>query len=319
MACSEIFGGMYHGMYSENQKWMEGLDIDYQCGISPERARNAFKIALAANADDEIFQKYKDQLHDKTWRITSVEDTGFEVTEIVFPNSSAQGLYAQDQYADLKIVGKLKAKTWFSPNQESEDLTEEGEAALAASTPEIKHYEFWIEEELLQKCFVGMKFDATVTQLSFGISYFDAIIGVHCSFYQVLPNEMMAGWREPEKEWLPMKKKNMLAQSTDGDAEEDFEGAGPNMGNDVQTREAVDKTQIDNGDKGHQIEDKTSDKATQEGFTVAKQDVKSVMDGFGEPEESYGVEVRKTGCGFVDVPENPEKVFEQTFEVTKHN
>ena len=222
MACSEIFGGMYQGMYSEDQTWMEGLDIDYECGISPKHARKVFKIAMAATADAETFQRYKAQLEDKTLHTTSVEDTGFEITEITYPDKLAQNLYAQDEYTDLKIVGKLKARTWLSPNKQAEDLTEEEEAVSATSSPEMKYYEFWIEEALLQKCFVGMKFEATVTQLSCGLSYFDAITGVRCSFYTVLPNTMMSGWREIEKEWLPMKR-NRHYEAADGDAEEDFD------------------------------------------------------------------------------------------------
>jgi len=286
MACSEIFGGMYHGMYSENQAWMAGLDIDYQCGISPERARTVFKVALAANANDEIFQKYQKQLHDKTYHVTGVENTGFEVTEIAFPTNLTRGLYAQGQYADLKIVGKLKAKTWCSPNNEAEDLTEEEEEALTVLTPEIRYYEFWIEEELLQKCFVGMKFNATVTQLSFGVSYFDAITGVHCSFYQVLPNGMMSRWREPEKEWLPMKKKNMLAQPTKEDLEEVLNDEEANMGNDAETREKDDKKHCEDGNNRQKTGATTGDKVAGEGLNVETEAVRNIVEGFiQKPEE----------------------------------
>lgn len=304
-------------MYSENQEWMEGLDIDYQCGISPARARDVFKIALAANANDELFQEYSKQLQDKTWRIASVENTGFEVTEIVSPTNTAQTLYAQGQYADLKIVGKVKAKTWVGPSREDEDLTEEEEAAMAQMTPEIREYEFWIEEELSQKLFVGIKFDATVTQLSFGVSYFDAITGVHCSFYQLLPNEMMAGWREPEKEWLPMKQKNMLAQPTGGEFDEGFEDEEAQIvDNRVAPKADAEKKFPDGEDKGPKTEESAGDSFTETGPNVESEDIKKAMDKFEEkPREDHDVEVRKIGGTFIDVPGNPSKVFEQTFDV----
>ena len=47
-----------------------------------------------------------------------------------------------------------------------------------------------------------MKLQVTVKELSFGIYFFDAITGVHCSFFTILPNELMLGWKEIEKEWL---------------------------------------------------------------------------------------------------------------------
>ena len=52
-----------------------------------------------------------------------------------------------------------------------------------------------------------MKIDATVKELSIGISYFDAIQGVYCSFFDISANQRMADWREPEGEgnWLPMR------------------------------------------------------------------------------------------------------------------
>ena len=224
MACSVIFGGMYQGMYSDNEQWMEGLDLDMNTGISPDKARRIFKIALAANANDDIFENYRKQLADKTCRVVSTEETGLEVTELIFPNHEALSLYSQYQCDGLKIIGRMRAKTWFCPDREDEDLTEEEEAALAATPPVIKDHEFWVEEELLKKCFVGMKFETTVSQLNFGVSFFDAITGVHCSFYQVLPNNLMEGWRQPEKEWLPMRAKGAGGPNLDHDFDEDIEG-----------------------------------------------------------------------------------------------
>ena len=206
-ACSEIFGGMYRGLYTENRKWMDDEDIEFSMGISPEVARKTFKIALAANATEEVFESYKSQPHDRTNCVANREDVRIEITEIVFANKEVLTLYAQPQCAGLKPLGKMKAKTWHIPGETYEDLTEEEEAALAATPPETKEYEFWVEDQLLQKCFEGMKLHVTASHLSFGISYFDAVFGVYCSFHRVLPNALIMNWREPEKEWLPMRKK----------------------------------------------------------------------------------------------------------------
>lgn len=242
-ACSEIFGGMYHGMYSADMDWMAGMELDHQCGISPEQARSVFKYALAANADEAVFETYKNQLKEKNCSITSTEDTGLDVVEISFADAETLSLYARPECAGLAPVGKLKAKTWINPTTLDEDLTEEEEAALASAVPEIKYYEFWVEDKVLQKCFVGMKLEATVTQLSFGVFYFDAIYGVHCSFYQVLPNKLMRDWREPEKEWLPPRKKFEQHSSEDLDYQEEAAGSReskPTNNNAVEEQEKVD-------------------------------------------------------------------------------
>ena len=216
MACSIIFGGMYQGVYESNCEWMDDDEKKANAGMDPEQARRVFKFALAANANDETFQTYKKHLAEKTCRITSSEEVGLEVIDIILPNDEARSLYAQRQCTGLKTIGKLKAKSWFDANAaEDEDLTEEEEAAVASKVPDVKHYEFWIEEDVLKHMSIGMKFGTQVTHLNFGVSYFDAINGVHCSFFNRSPNQMMGGWREPEKEWLPMRPKNSSGNNMD--------------------------------------------------------------------------------------------------------
>ena len=220
MACSEIYGGMYQGMFQGNQEWKEGVEGEQSSGIDPELARRVFKFGVAANANDDMFPRYREQLRSRTWRVIRTEDVGFEITEIVFANESALNLYGQQQCAGIKTLGKIKAKTWISPYAEDEDLTEEEEAQWKANPPPSKKYEFWLEEDILHKCSVGMKFEATIRELSFGLTYFDAIQGVRPSFYQLIPNELMGDWKEIEKDWLPMKK-NKLATNGESKAEDD--------------------------------------------------------------------------------------------------
>ncbi|CAD6563964.1 MAG: hypothetical protein ASARMPRED_002593 [Alectoria sarmentosa] len=269
-SCSEIFGGMYQGMWSDNQEWLQGRDIDYDIGISPQHARKVFKYALAVNADDNTLKTYRQQLEDKATKVVSVhENTGFEVTELIFATQDTLNFYAQLECVDLKPVGKMRAKTWIIPTSADDDLTEAEEAILAAKVPETKYYEFWVEDEILSKCVVGMKLEATVTELSFGVSYFDALFGVHCSFYQLLPNELMAGWRTPEKEWLPMRKKTEAANDRDANFDDipgevgeenmvlnDGNASGEQLPENIENgiNEAGDEPQGTNGNKGRATE-----------------------------------------------------------------
>lgn len=293
------------------------MDLDYDVGISPHHARRVFKYALAANADNDTHEIYRKQLEAKTTKIAKVsENTGLEVTDILLPTQEILNFYAQPDLADLKPVGKLRAKTWIIPTAAGEDLIEEEEAALAAKAPETKHYEFWVEIDVLSHCVVGMKLEATVTELSFGVSYFDALSGVHCSFYQLLPNELMAGWRVPEKEWLPMRKKkegtdNRDAEFDDLPGEVDEENkvldGGTAYGEQLpgntenRTNEAGDESQGANGDTSHATENDSNRSTNGDSTAVQISDA--------------AIEVRETGNRLIEVPCNSEKVVEKTFDI----
>lgn len=315
-SCSEIFGGMYQGMWSANQEWMQGMDLDYDVGISPHHARKVFKYALAAIADDDTHKKYKKQLEEKATKIASVnENTGFEVTEILFPAQEILDFYAQPEVADLKPVGKMRAKTWIIPTAPEEDLTEEEEAALAAKTPEIKHYEFWVESEILSHCVVGMKLEGTVTELSFGISYFDALAGVHCSFYQLLPNELMAGWREPEKEWLPMRKKTGAADNRDAN----FDDIPGEVGDEdmLDDGTAPEEQLPENTENGMQNAGDESQRTNGNTLQVIENDGNLGKNGKSTAVQmsDAAIEVRETEAKLIQVPGNADKVLEKTFDI----
>lgn len=221
-ACAEIFGGTYQGLYVGDQDWAEGVSGGR--GMKPETARNTFRIALTAQGSEETFKKYHSQSKDKSICVTSVFDTNLEVTELIPPSEEILALYKDPAAKDLKPVGKLRAKTWRNPLSYPDDLTEEEEAAEASGeTGTTEHFEFWVEEDLLQHCFVGMKLETKVHRTSFGVDYLDAITGMWCSFLRVLPNELVIGWRDPGPR-LPMREKPG-GRGEGGDFEEG-EGAG---------------------------------------------------------------------------------------------
>lgn len=203
-ACSTIFGGYYANMYIGDQDWAKDLDI-YK-GMSTETATRIFKAGLAAQTTDEVINAFTTKSKENNLAVVSAVATGLEVTDLIKADDAVLEMYAA-QKPSLKPLGRMKAKTWYNPTLPEEDMTEE-EVAAAATLLEIKEYELWVEDEILDMCFVGMKFDATVRELNFGILYFDTIIGVHCSFYSLLPNETIIGWREPGPR-LPPREKNV--------------------------------------------------------------------------------------------------------------
>jgi len=317
-------------MYSTDRAWMGDLETECNAGISPERARNVFKIGLAANASDEMFPKYRKQLNERTYRVINIEDVGLEVTEIVLANEIVLNLYGQQQCTGLKVIGRMKAKSWLRPHASGEDLTEEEEAHLKANPPQPKTYEFWVEEEILRKCAVGLKFEATVRETSFGLTYFDAFLGVHCSFYKLLPNELMSDWKEIEKEWLPMKKKNMLADSTGGEDQEEGLEDGEEKGQSASEIQVEDATDKDIAVTATEAEAEANDFKVNTNIVAAGYD-----DDFEEKvgneanfqhtnekmedtaEKGFGAEVHKVGAELTEVTGNADAVAQETFDVKR--
>lgn len=178
--------------------------------MSPETARKVFKIALVAYASEEIWEKYNAQSEEQSIRVTEEFDASFEVTELIAPSNEVLNIYKAEAATGTKPVGKIRAKTWFNPNDYEKDLTEEEEqaelAARAIKESDPKNdYEFWIDEDLLSCLHVGTKMSTKVHRTSFGVYYFDLVQAIYCSFYTLLPNEQIIGWRDPGPR-LPYRK-----------------------------------------------------------------------------------------------------------------
>ena len=186
-------------------------------GISYQMAQRVFRTGLIARASEESLRLFKKQDDANKIKIMSEIETGLEVTELIPAEEEVLEFYQSPHGKDLKPLGRLRAKTWYYPGAADEDLTDEEEKAGSA-VKDIKEYELWVEDHVLDKCFVGMKFITVIKELSFGVRYFDALLGVYCSFYDVLPNEEFIGWREPEKTWLAPRE-NVEAEEADGENE----------------------------------------------------------------------------------------------------
>ncbi|MCJ1401971.1 hypothetical protein MMC11_005188 [Xylographa trunciseda] len=205
-ACSVIFGGQYQGTYIGDQEWTRSLDIDK--GMSEDQARRIFLAGLAAHGNNEVYEKYTKHVTKKKARIVEDAATGLEIVEMECANPEILSYYnsKENPVKGLLPLGILRVKSWNNPEDPPEDLTEEEELELASKPKETKTYTFWVEDHVMSKLFVGMKFTAHVYKLSFGVWFFDTVLGAYCSFYQVLPNEKMLGWREHK--YLPPREVN---------------------------------------------------------------------------------------------------------------
>lgn len=223
-ACSEIFGGQLKGLYVGDQEWAqaEGFTDMGSKGISPQMAKRAFKAGLVARGEQRMLETFKQHGEAGKVKVVSETLTGLEVTDLLHAEQEVLQLYQTPVGKGLKPLGRLKAKTWDCPGARPEDLTEEEEAAAATAPQETKEYELWIEDHVLDLCFVGMKFITIIKELSFGVLYFDELRGIFPSFHTMLPNDLMIGWRKIEKTWLPRRE---TGAQDDEQEQQDADGA----------------------------------------------------------------------------------------------
>lgn len=207
VAASSLYGGRYQGIRIANAEW-EADDPNFQgflaaCnGFSDAKAERIFKTGIAFAGDDALFvETMKTDVHiiktvNKFYEVVCIERASLQSIEEYATIKDHEG-----NAGNIKALGVIKFKPWNGPGYDEEDVTDdEAEAAKLASKKCDKVIElFWLEDEILQYCFVGMKLEVVVRELNIGIKFFDLVNGVYCSFHTVLPNEKMNGWKEPGK------------------------------------------------------------------------------------------------------------------------
>lgn len=184
--------------------------MELTIGMSDQDAWRTFKIGLAAAGEDQA-QRFADLAKRSDNKVIKSRAVGLEVTKIIYADEETRQFY-NDQVHDQRVLGKICAREWKCPAVPDYDLTEE-EKASAPLKPE--EFEFWVEEDVLEVCFVGLKMEATFRDLNCGVQYFDQVIAVYCSFYTFLANEWMIGWKNPEL--LADGRQEMDAEADEGD------------------------------------------------------------------------------------------------------
>lgn len=219
IAASTLYGGRYQGLHMGGAGWAvedpaykSYLDNDQ--GFSDEEAERIFKTAIAFAGNDELFMRTMNaNVH-----IVKSETRHFEVAAIERASlrSIAEVSAAKDHRGEegyIKALGTIKFKAWEGPGFDDEDITEEEAEAVKLEANNSDNLEaFWVEDEVLQFCFVGMKIELVTQELNIGIKFCDTVLGVYCSFHTVLPNEKMTHWKEPGKPIFlhPSLPNNML-------------------------------------------------------------------------------------------------------------
>ena len=192
MACSTLFGDEWSGMYSGDQEWAK--EETEMVGMPGDTARKVVKSAIAGAGTLEQADRFRGLANENKLEAKCVEENGFEVISII-PATNDVKVFYREYAKDLKPVGKIRARPWRNPGDGEEDFPP-GEVSSYLKNHGME-YEFFIEERYLDCFFEGMKFEAKIWELNCGIYFFEKVLAIFCSFYTVLPNESMLGWKKP--------------------------------------------------------------------------------------------------------------------------
>ncbi|KAI5806781.1 Argonaute complex, subunit Arb1 [Peziza echinospora] len=157
-ACSALFGGHFFGLYeSDAASTWEGKPTSKILGVAYKDARTTYLGAVGKHGTPE-----QRALGVEGVKLLRKEPLGFEITKIDMPSVGAQGGKA--------ALGPVEAKLWVP----------EGERLPRTNTKEIV---LWLEKEILNYAYPGLRFDAVVYTLSNGLYFIDTVTAAYCSFY----------------------------------------------------------------------------------------------------------------------------------------
>jgi hypothetical protein len=209
-------------MYTGDQSWVENLKKPglSEIGIRKEEAKIKFDTGVVVLGTDHQYQLIEsNNLH-----VLSRESTCLEVIAIQAPTDETKATYDEfSKDVERKVeppqpLGKLICKTWHIEDYDEHDLPKD-DVKYPGGKPRCLNagteYEFWIEDSILQDCFVGMKMEANILNLNGGLTILDDVIEAMCSFFTWIPNELWMERKPKEVRWL----KKGMGLDDDEDAE----------------------------------------------------------------------------------------------------
>jgi hypothetical protein len=201
VAASTLFGGYYQdlGPPAYTELSVEERQMENLTGMTIAEADRVFKTAIAFTGTK---QQFNSMMGATQPFVVGKECRTLEVCEIVLPDAEVKaklsGLMVAGELCSTKPLGILRVKHWDNPEADEEDMSDDGQENNHATNPADSVIDsFWVEENVLEKCFVGMKFGATVHELNIGVKYFDEITGIYCSFFDYLNTERLSKWKDP--------------------------------------------------------------------------------------------------------------------------
>lgn len=200
-----ISASTIYGDYTAHSVWaIDDVEVDMfptTRVVTKEEAELVFKTSLAIAGSEELYLRaVKGDVH-----IVKTEIKYLEVVEIIQPDSTKINEWAtvkdhRGVQGGLQPLGIIKFKAWEGPCIEEEDMTDDEDESKPLNDSIIET--FWLEDEALRACFIGMKVQLKICELNIGIKFFDRVDGVYCSFFTYLHQEKMSDWKEPGENFL---------------------------------------------------------------------------------------------------------------------
>lgn len=201
---SHLYGNMSLCRYSRDSKidTCEDKLFDYE-RLQAQAARwdRIIKTGVAVEGTEKMFDAVQ------TGQVHLFKSTAKRYIEVVRIDHASQDTIKkysvledhEGNVGNLLPLGKVYVKTWEGPGHFTQDITEEEEKNPVLYVEPIIET-LWIEDNILQHFFLGMKMEVETTELDIGLTFIEEVHGFFCSFYTILPNEkMIDNWKEPGK------------------------------------------------------------------------------------------------------------------------
>lgn len=189
-----------------------------------EQARITFRTGVAVMGSDE----QQSLIEAKTIKVVNdTSSVGLEVVSITPSDALTREMYAVQNSSTagrlvLEPLGRLVCRSWHVDDFSEWDLPRDRFPSGRPSEPVEREYVFWVEDEVLEMCYVGMKMEAEVLEVESGVMVLDGVVDVMCSFYRWLPNELLMVYRP--------RQVNVKERGVDVGTEEDGVGEGEGEG-----------------------------------------------------------------------------------------
>jgi hypothetical protein len=202
-AVSATHGGTLAGVYADadDQKWEDIITLDRTL----QDCQDIVKFAISAYGSQEQYERVSDVGNFKT---VYREHISVEVIKVEMADESSRAQYAaaREQKPFLAALGKLHCRRWTYPHAPAFDHSDE-----ALKRQQSEHTMIlWVEEDILQYCFVGMKIEGEVCELDLGIKWLDRVRAISPSYFEWLPNELYGTEKAMKAEILAQQSNNQV-------------------------------------------------------------------------------------------------------------
>ncbi|KAJ6102498.1 hypothetical protein N7486_004925 [Penicillium sp. IBT 16267x] len=193
-ACSVLLAGHY---FDKNIGKPSIWDDDNDSLMIPEKAQDIIKYCIAGAGSHDVASSFAQHVANRDVLVESVEDIdGFEVLCVTEPDDDVLAFY-QKFAAHLTPVGIVKAKSFRDPGKPQTDLSPKERWDWDHGKAPSYDFVFFIERDLLNLFYPGLRVVAPVWKMNCGAYYFDQVYSTFPSFNAIIANDMMLGWKRP--------------------------------------------------------------------------------------------------------------------------